>query len=70
MDILEQINKQIDETFSDMSKQAKPVSLEDIEQMAQAKSDYYEGKEPQSNHPAYVEAYSVESSIDIIRNAS
>lgn len=70
MNILEQLNKDMNKQFTDMSRQAKPITLEDIEQMAQAKADYQEGKEPKCNHPAYVEAYSIESSIDIIRSAS
>ena len=70
MNILEQLNDKFKKEFSDMGQEAKPVSLEEIELMNQAKLDFYAGKTPQSNHPAYIEAFSIESSLHIKRSAS
>jgi len=69
MNIFQQLNDNFKKEFSDMSREAKPLTLADFELMQQAKIDFYAGKEMQSNEPAYVEAFSVESSLHIIRGA-
>ena len=43
--------------------------LKEIKKIEEAKRDVLAGKEPQSNHPAYIETYSIESSLKIVRGA-
>lgn len=72
MDILQQINEQIDREFSDMSKQAKPLTKEQLENVLEydkGVNDCINGVIHKSKNPAYDQGYTDQYAFEQIKDA-